>query len=428
MGARSWFPARIVPVAGLVPVLALSLNAPGQAVRISPLQAGRMALSGNGRGITGYLNAVAGQPKSTWAAGWYRESSGADAPWFLRRSGTSWRAVRGVAIGRYDTITGIGPAGPDDAWAVGAYMRPGSGKGWLTLTEHWNGTRWARVPSPDPGVFFKVRPSNVLSAVAAVSPRDVWAVGSWSQPALPFWENTRAILLHYNGRLWRTLIAPDPLGLPHDYALDAIVARSARDIWVAGGYPTTPSTGKLLIEHYNGRRWSIVTAPSPGISAGISSLSLGTGDAVWAVGSYNVVNSAGTVVTTRTLILRWNGSAWRRVPSPNPSASFNVLTGVSAVPGGGAWAVGKYNTSSPGASPVTPDRTLTLRWARGRWHAVASPDPGNAGNFLYGVLDNRTGTYAVGEADSGPASSLTVRPILIRWTGTRWQPQTVAAP
>jgi hypothetical protein len=28
----------------------------------------------------------------------------------------------------------------------------------------------------------------------------------------------------------------------------------------------------------------------------------------------------------------------------------------------------------------------------GRWHTIASPDPGNAGSYLYGVLDNRAGT------------------------------------
>jgi hypothetical protein len=105
-----------------------------------------------------------------------------------------------------------------------------------------------------------------------------------------------------------------------------------------------------------------------------------------------------------------------------------VLTGVSALPGGSAWAVGKYNTSSSAAGPITPDRTLTLEWTRGRWLTIASPDPGNAGNYLYGVLDNSAGTYAVGEADSGPRPNLTLRPIVIHWTGTRWQPLNVPAP
>lgn len=416
MGARSSW------AVGIVPVLALSLHAP--ALAAGP---GQLAVGSGASGITGYLTAVAGGPKSTWAAGWYRESSGANAPWFLRRSGTSWQAVRGRVIGEDDIMTGICATGPRNAWAVGAYVRQASGNGWLTLTERWNGTRWVRVPSPDPGVFVKVPPSNVLSGVAAVSPRDVWAVGSWFAPGLPVWEDTRAILLHYDGRSWRSLIAPDPLGLPHNYALNAIVARSARDLWAAGYY-STPQGFRVLIEHYNGHRWSIVTVRAARTGSYISSLSLGVGDAVWAVGSYLAVNSAGTAYDTKTLILRWNGSAWAQVPSPDPSATFNVLTGVSAAPGGGAWAVGQYNTSNSAAGRITPDRTLTLEWAHGQWRTVASPDPGNAGNYLYGVLDNRAWTYAVGEADSGTTPNLTLRPILIRWTGIRWQPQTVPAP
>jgi hypothetical protein len=46
---------------------------------------------------------------------------------------------------------------------------------------HWDGTSWAIVPSPNPSV--SVGPTsvfNVLSATAAVSTADVWAVGYYS--------------------------------------------------------------------------------------------------------------------------------------------------------------------------------------------------------------------------------------------------------
>ena len=40
-----------------------------------------------------------------------------------------------------------------------------------TLTEHWNGTAWSVVASPNAGTI------NSLQSVAAVSANDVWAVG-----------------------------------------------------------------------------------------------------------------------------------------------------------------------------------------------------------------------------------------------------------
>ena len=41
-----------------------------------------------------------------------------------------------------------------------------------TLTEHWNGTAWSVVASPNLGTS-----DNVLYGVAAVAANDVWAVG-----------------------------------------------------------------------------------------------------------------------------------------------------------------------------------------------------------------------------------------------------------
>jgi hypothetical protein len=40
-----------------------------------------------------------------------------------------------------------------------------------TLIEHWNGTQWSVVPSPN------LMGNNLLRGVAIVSANDVWAVG-----------------------------------------------------------------------------------------------------------------------------------------------------------------------------------------------------------------------------------------------------------
>ena len=48
------------------------------------------------------------------------------------------------------------------------------GAGSLTLIEHWNGTAWTQVPSPNPSG------DNVLDGVAATSASNAWAVGFYS--------------------------------------------------------------------------------------------------------------------------------------------------------------------------------------------------------------------------------------------------------
>jgi hypothetical protein len=58
-------------------------------------------------------------------------------------------------------------------------------------------------------------------------------------------------------------------------------------------------------------------------------------DNAWAVGQ---ATSSG-----KTIILRWNGTAWARVPSPTPSGG-GALYAVTATSASNAWAVGGSDT------------------------------------------------------------------------------------
>ena len=60
-----------------------------------------------------------------------------------------------------------------------------------------------------------------------------------------------------------------------------------------------------------------------------------------------------------TVILRWNGAAWKQVPSPSPAPSA-VLSGVAATSASSAWAVGSTSNS-------TVSKTLVLRWNGKTW-------------------------------------------------------------
>jgi hypothetical protein len=82
-----------------------------------------------------------------------------------------------------------------DVWAVGD-----SGSG--TLTEQWNGTSWAVVPSPGPpGAVF-----NSLAGAAVVSSNDVWAVGeSDNSSGIP-----ATLIEHWDGTSWNIVASPAP--------------------------------------------------------------------------------------------------------------------------------------------------------------------------------------------------------------------------
>jgi hypothetical protein len=75
--------------------------------------------------------------------------------------------------GHLNLLDGVAATSPTSAWAVGYYD---IGTTPQTLIEHWNGTAWGHVSSPNPGGSAN---DNELSGVAAASPANLWAVGSY---------------------------------------------------------------------------------------------------------------------------------------------------------------------------------------------------------------------------------------------------------
>jgi hypothetical protein len=65
--------------------------------------------------------------------------------------------------------------------------------------------------------------------------------------------------------------------------------------------------------------------------------------------------------------------AWGQVPSPNVGSLENELAGLAVVGPNDIWAVGRYNSGRP---PTATGRdTLALRWNGTAWSAVPTPNP-----------------------------------------------------
>jgi hypothetical protein len=152
----------------------------------------------------------------------------------------------------------------EDAWAVG-FRYTHNFTRTETLVEHWDGTEWTIVSSPNPG-----RTSNSFSGVEAVAADDVWAVGSDFDPT----TYIVAMAEHWDGTAWSVVDLPD-LGAEW---LDDVAAVSADDVWAVGGSPGN------VVTHWDGSSWTQVAAPSPSDDDWLSSVSaLPTGE-LWASG------------------------------------------------------------------------------------------------------------------------------------------------
>jgi hypothetical protein len=350
----------------------------------------------------GLLNAVAAvSGKNVWAVGCSVGCNGPDSL-ILHWNGKKWSRVTSPDPGAgLDELTGVSAVSASNVWAVG-YACPTAGCGtFTTLIVHWNGRKWSTVTSPDPSAE-----SNLLYGVTAVSATDIWAAGSEMPDGS---AQSNSMVLHWNGRKWSRVHSPAVSG--ESTTLYGISAASATDAWAVGnaciGCGAPGETADTFTIHWNGRRWSRTDGPGP--SAGYNVLfgvkTLGP-DNAWAVGDTN--GSSGI----DALIGHWNGKDWSQAASANPGSAFNDLNALSALSASDVWAVGDQSNGG------YPDNTLTEQRSGGAWTAVASPNGTTTDiNMLAGVATiSPRDVIAVGWVQTTTG----YRVLILKWNGTRW--------
>jgi len=277
--------------------------------------------------------------------------------------------------GTYGRLESLAVSKAGDVWAVGTYVNPKSKVvQHRTLVEHWRGKSWAVVSSSDPA------PDDVLYGVASISPTDLWAVGYTANARQ---LDNKSLIEHSDGSSWSAVTNPGN-GL-----LDGVAGTSANDVWAVGMTGSNPDgKGENLIEHWNGSEWKKVPAPDPGAWAnGLGSVTaLSPGD-VWAVGLQEPTEN-----TERPLIEHWNGEKWSVVSAPREGISSG-LADIGFASDDDAWAVGWYEEQSPDG---TLDLTLTEHWNGTTWSVVSSPSPTGDDTLASEAVVSGTDVWAVG--------------------------------
>jgi len=343
--------------------------------------------------LAGSLAAVsAGSATDAWAVGQTRTTKTLALHW----NGTCWARVPSPAPGAFGSLlSGVTELSASNVWAVGSANTSSGSK---ALVLHWNGRRWARVPTPSAGI-------SGLSGVSAASATDIWAVGSGGTLSR---ETT--LVLHWDGRTWTRVPSPTPPG--QVVALFAVSAVSATDVW-AVGRDLTSTIGKALVLHWDGRAWTQVPSPNPGVGDNqLAGVDMTSGTDGWTVG-WGGDSRGGNL----PLVLRWDGKAWTQVPSPDPGLrnGGSQLMAVSALTGSDAWASGFFSTKGG-------EGTLLLHWNGTSWTRVPAPSPSpggpSGGSFLNGV--DMAATADVWSAGGTFDSAGRERTLLLHWNGTAW--------
>jgi hypothetical protein len=275
-------------------------------------------------------------------------------------NGDDWTVVSTPNVSTtVEMLFGVAAVSSDDVWAVG---RIGNDMPGAPLILHWDGASWASVQATSPTV-----PQNyptTLYGVDALPSGDVWAVGIREAVT----HTSVSLVMHYDGEQWTQSPIPIDIG-----DLSSIEAISPDDVW-AVGTDWDSSSGHIVSRtiHWDGQTWSVVPSPPGTQGCNLFGVAAEASGRVWAVGQ---CLTGSNPTQSFNLVMLWDGSQWSVVESPNINgAQYNRLNGVAVAQPGDIIAVGLYGSASgystlternydpsctPTATPVPPSATST---------------------------------------------------------------------
>jgi PASTA domain len=254
-----------------------------------------------------------------WAVGSQRTASGNNATLTEHWDGNTWHTVPSPSPSTSDAFIGVSAISATSAWAVGE-AGPFGPDGPNALAEQWNGTNWVRQPVPIVGL------ASQLQDVSMLPDGTAWAVGLYVTPT----EEHRSLAEFWTGSRW--VQAPVPTQGQAEDQLHAVTALSPTNVWAVGTQTVQDSSTQLpLIEHFDGLRWTQVTAPPVAAGSALRAIAAVSATDIWAAGEQPDFRDA------PPLLLHYDGQNWTAARAPGFLADYGSLMKLSTSADGSVW-------------------------------------------------------------------------------------------
>jgi hypothetical protein len=207
------------------------------------------------------------------------------------------------------------------------------------LVEHFDGTKWSVVPTPQ----FKGETVS-LQAIAAISDTDIWVTGVSS--------TSTPVIMHFDGQQFS--VVPFPVSNKTD--LSGLAAIATDDVWVVGA-SANATTGATLAAHWDGKAWTVVPSPNLTTNNSLGAVAAISSTDVWAAGCAPCGFDTG--VGQVFLVEHWDGKQWTINPTPLVGQG-DIPRSILAFASGSVYVAG---TSTGGSLPF---ETLVLHTTQGK--------------------------------------------------------------
>ncbi|MGB8915637.1 MAG: hypothetical protein WCC89_02190 [Candidatus Sulfotelmatobacter sp.] len=276
-------------------------------------------------------------PNNVWAVGDINVQEDNPNQIIEHYDGTAWSAAAGPTFQPSDVpfLDGLTAISSSDMWAVGSILVTIGGEPEaFPLFENFDGTSWSFTTD-------ELNPNGFLFAVSGAASNDVWSVGYLGAVGATLTE-------HFDGSAWSAVPSPNPGGAEN--ALLGVTEVASNDAWAVGFYVASGNQGrpqKTLVEHWDGTSWTVVPSPNLGgnnsqtVSNELRGVIAVSANDVWAFGDSDAFGPE----QLTNLVIHWDGTKWSLVPTPSPNPRKlkeidDVLAGGTVLPGGDLWLVG----------------------------------------------------------------------------------------
>ncbi|MGH3159178.1 MAG: hypothetical protein ACRDNF_21755 [Streptosporangiaceae bacterium] len=390
-----------------VVTLAEAWNGSGWVIQSTPNPAGA---------TTGQLNGVSCRsPGACASAGFSVGSTGFSVPLAEGWNGSAWRihATPSPTGARISQLEGVSCPVLDSTvatacTAVGSYDNATVTS--ASLAEAWNGSAWSIQATPNPAGAI----GSYLQAVSCPSASACIAVGDYQDHPL---GASFALAETWNGSAWSLQSIPSPAGTRFT-SLQAVSCTAADACTATGFYRNHAQVQQALAERWNGTKWTIQAAVTPGKLSLLYGAACTSASSCTAVGWYSTGVGDG-----KPLAEAWNGTSWQVQKVTLPAGSQGgALSGVSCTSASACTAGGTYFASPGGA--------FAERWNGTKWSFQAVPQPPNAGASTSEIglttVACSSASACIGIGNYTPGNLPTT--FAAAWNGTKWSLEPIGLP
>jgi hypothetical protein len=252
----------------------------------------------------------------------------------------------------------------------------------LTAVTAQASSGWSVVTSPNKGSF------SELSGVSCSTQSLCLSVGTYS--------SSKTLSEKWNGTKVGIVTSPTPTG--SKFTEFNAISCPTSTFCMAVGRVYKSGSDLMLVETWNGSKWTQVSTPSLGVDQADDLYGVSCKSATWcmAVGWW-------TIDPENALAMLWNGGTWTQETVPNTnSTDDNALNSISCVSTSFCIAVGYTSANDQ----------LIDRWNGTTWSIVSS-----TANFALNGVRCRSTTFCIAVGAQGTTTDDT---LVEKWNGATW--------